>query len=109
VQPRSATTNWTAIFLLFPSFDYFSSLQCRTDFQLVLAYFDLFWPLWNDGVVLLAENVVPKSLDWTDWEPTGPTGSESPTKYYKTVGWYDELTTPTDIGTTNSKIRSTSR
>jgi hypothetical protein len=48
-----------------------------------LAYFDLFWPLWNDGVVLLAENVVPKSLDWTDWEPTGPTGSESPTKYDK--------------------------
>jgi len=93
-----------AIFLHFPSFDNFLSLRRRTDFQLILADFNLSRRLWYDGVVLLAENVVPKNLDLADWESQD--GSESPTR---TVSWYDELTAPTGIGTTNSKIRSTSR
>src|ERR1700722_2517655 len=63
---KIATTDWTAIFLLFPSFDHFLSVWRRTDFQLISSDFDLSWRLWHDGVVLLAKNAVPKNLDWTD-------------------------------------------
>jgi hypothetical protein len=96
--------------IAFPSFANVSPFLRRTDFGPILVDFDSFQRPWYDGVVLLVKNVVQKTLDWTDWgsdrTDRGTTVRQSTTK---AIGWNDELTRPTEIGTTNSKIRSTAR
>jgi hypothetical protein len=71
---RSATPDWAVIFLLFSSFAYFSSLQRRTDFRLVLVDFDLFrvdgttasyfWPKMSYQKDLDGTELAIDSADW---------------------------------------------
>jgi uncharacterized membrane protein YeaQ/YmgE (transglycosylase-associated protein family) len=50
----------------------------RTDFQLVLAGFNLFRRPWYNGVVLLAKNIVPKTLTWIILRKTQPNRAYAP-------------------------------